>query len=163
PIDSMPVTYNYNHVDGTEATIAYMWSATMPRAFQLEADGSARWNADLLASDPVLVTEPRQVVTYNINPKARWSDGKPITWEDFYWQWRALNGTDKTYQIAAANGYEDIETVTKGRDEREVVVTFKHHYADWKNLYDPMYPAVVNKSAKTFNDGLRSGPLATAG
>src|SRR5262249_25133661 len=27
----------------------------------------------------------------------------------------------------------------------------------------PLYPAVVNKSAKTFNDGLRNGPLVTAG
>ena len=44
---------------------------------------------------PTLVTEPKQVVTYNINPKAIWYDGTPITWEDFDWQWRALNGSNK--------------------------------------------------------------------
>ena len=61
------------------------------------------------------VTEPKQVVTYKINPKAIWYDGTPITWEDFFWQWKANNGTDKAYQISSANGYEDIESVQQGQ------------------------------------------------
>jgi glutathione transport system substrate-binding protein len=40
-------------------------------------------NLDYLASEPTLVTDPQQVVTYEINPKAHWSNGTPITWEDF--------------------------------------------------------------------------------
>jgi glutathione transport system substrate-binding protein len=163
PMDQMPVQYNYNQVDGTEATVAYLWSATMPRVFLLEADGTPRWNPDLLASDPAVVTDPTQIITFSINPKARWSDGKPITWDDFDWQWKALNGTNKAYQIAAANGYEDIASVAKGKDDREVVVTFKHHYADWKALFDPLYPVAVNKSPQVFNEGLKNGPLVTAG
>ena len=47
------------------------------------------WNRDYLASEPTLTTDPKQVVTYKINPKAVWYDGTPITWEDFYWQWKA--------------------------------------------------------------------------
>ena len=78
------------------------------------------WNPDYLASEPTLVTEPKQVVTYNINPKAIWYDGTPITWEDFHWQWRAQNGTNKAYQISSSNGYSDIENVARGRDDREV-------------------------------------------
>ena len=69
---------------------------------------------DFLASEPKLTTEPKQVVTYKINPKAIWYDGTPITWQDFDWQWKALNGTSKAYQIASANGYEDIENVQRG-------------------------------------------------
>ena len=26
-------------------------------------------------------------------------------------------------------------------DEREVVVTFKHHFADWQSLFFPFYPS----------------------
>src|SRR5262249_13950000 len=124
----------------------YIWSATLPRAFRPEADGTPQWSRDLLASEPVLVTEPKQVVTYRINPKAVWSDGKPITWEDFQAQWKVLNGSNKAYQISAANGYEDIENVARGKDDREAVVTFKHHYADWQALFDPFYPASMFKT-----------------
>ena len=66
----------------------------MPRIYLADAGGTPIWNPDYLASEPTLVTEPKQVVTYNINPKAIWYDGTPITWEDFHWQWRARNGTE---------------------------------------------------------------------
>ena len=121
------------------------------------------WNPDYLASEPVLVTEPKQVVTYNINPKAIWYDGTPMTWEDFHWHWRALNGSNKAYQIASSTGYSDIESVARGRDDREVVVTFKNKFADWQGLFDGLLPASTSKSPKIFNDGWRERPLTTAG
>ena len=121
------------------------------------------WNPDYLASEPVLVTEPKQVVTYNINPKASWYDGTPMTWEDFHWHWRALNGSNKAYQISSSTGYSDIESVTRGRDDREVVVTFKNKFADWQALFYALLPASTTKSPKIFNDGWRERPLTTAG
>ena len=160
----MPVTYNYLHIDGTEDDHTYSKHSTdaadisrpMPAA-------TPHWNPDYLASEPTLVTEPKQVVTYNINPKAIWYDGTPITWEDFHWQWRALNGSNKAYQISSSNGYSDIESVARGRDDREVVVTFKNKYADWQSLFYGLYPASTNKSPQIFNDGWRARPLTTAG
>ncbi len=83
------------------------------------------WNRDYLASEPTLTTANGQVVTYEINPKAVWYDGTPITWEDFYWQWKANNGTDQSYRISAANGYENIRSVERGKDDREMIVTFE--------------------------------------
>jgi peptide/nickel transport system substrate-binding protein len=163
PINSMPVTYNYHHIDGTEAAHKYSKVALMPRFYLPDAGGTPIWNPDYLASEPTLVTEPKQVVTYNINPKAIWYDGTPITWEDFYWQWRAGNGSNKAYQISAATGYSDVENVARGRDEREVIVTFKNKYADWQDLFYALYPASTNKSPQIFNDGWRDGPLTTAG
>jgi peptide/nickel transport system substrate-binding protein len=163
PINSMPVTYNYNHIDGTEAEHKYSKVALMPRFYLPDAGGTPIWNPDYLASEPTLVTEPKQVVTYNINPKAIWYDGTPITWEDLYWQWRAGNGSNKAYQIASATGYSDVENVTRGRDDREVIVTFKTKYADWQDLFYALYPASTNKSPQIFNDGWRDRPLTTAG
>jgi peptide/nickel transport system substrate-binding protein len=163
PIDQMPVTFNYNYIDGTEATTAYLLMALAPATFNVTADSTPVWSRDLLASEPTLVTEPAQVVTYRINPKAIWDDGTPITWQDFYWQWRALNGTNPAYRIAAANGYEDIANVVKGSDDREVVVTFKHKYADWQNIFRPLYPASLNKSPQMFNDGWKARPLVSGG
>ena len=93
------------------AVNAQIISALLPGTFDSDASGSPLWNHDLLASNRVVTIEPRQVITYEINPKAAWDDGTPITWEDFLWEWRACNGTDKQYQIGSSNGYEPIEKV----------------------------------------------------
>jgi peptide/nickel transport system substrate-binding protein len=163
PITSMPVTFNYNHIDGTESDHSYSKLALMPQIYGADAGGTPIWNPNYLASEPSVVTEPKQVVTYNINPKAIWYDGAPITWEDFHWQWRARNGTNPAYQISSSSGYSEIENVARGRDDREVVVTFKNRYADWQNLFSPFYPASTNRSPEIFNDGWRARPLTTAG
>ena len=163
PIDQIPVNYNYNEIDGTEHTASHVLQAFTPLMFHGTADGIPHWNPDYLASEPAVVTEPRQIVTYQINPKAIWYDGTPMTWDDFYWQWRANNGTNKAYQISSSNGYEAIENVAKGRDDREVVVTFKNKYADWQAVFSPLYPASTNKSPQVFNDGWKSKPLTSGG
>src|SRR5688500_5527219 len=124
PIESFPVHYNYSHLDGTEADHVHTKHTLLPRIYLADASGTPFWNPDYLASEPTLVTDPKQVVTYRINPKAIWYDGTPITWEDFHWHWRALNGSNKAYQIAWSTGYSAIESVTRGRDDREVIVTF---------------------------------------
>jgi peptide/nickel transport system substrate-binding protein len=163
PLDAMPANYNYYQIDGTVLSAMFIVNALVPSAFHIQPNGAPRWNADVLASEPVLVTEPHQVVTYRFNPKARWDDGTPITWEDFYWQWKATNGSDKAYQISSASGYEDIENVARGHDDLEVVVTFKHKYADWQAIFDPFYPASLNKTPQSFNGGWKAKPLVTAG
>ena len=44
----------------------------------------------LLASAPTLQTEPEQVVTYKLNPKAVWNDGTPITSADLQYTWQQI-------------------------------------------------------------------------
>ena len=163
PIDAVPSNFNYGHLDGPNKDTSNVMSALMPSAFEADPTGAPLWNPDYLASEPTLTVGPPQVVTYAINPRAVWADGTPITWEDFYWQWKAQNGSDTQYQIASASGYEDIEDVQKGKDEREVIVTFKHSYADWRAIFDPVYPATTNKDPKVFNEGWKERPLTTAG
>ena len=163
PISGMPPNFNYYELDGSLEDNKNVMLAMMPIAFFSDAVAGQVWNRNLFAAEPVLVTEPKQIVTYLINPKAIWYDGTPITWQDFYWQWKASNGSDKAYTISAANGYEDIESVQRGKDDREVVVTFKHHYADWQAVFYPLYPVSTNKDPKVFNEGWLQRPLTTAG
>src|SRR5207248_2804152 len=140
-----PTNFNYYEIDGTPLDGSYVLDGIMPGTYEVDASATLVWSRDFLASEPTLVTEPKQVVTYEINPKAVWYDGTPITWQDFYWQWKASSGTDKAYRISSANGYEDIENVQKGKDDREVIVTFKNKYADWQGIFNPFYPASTNK------------------
>ena len=71
-----------------------MLRATMPRAFLIAPDGSTTVNTDYFTNVELTSTDP-QVVTYTINPKAVWSDGTPITWEDIASQINATSGKDK--------------------------------------------------------------------
>src|SRR5262249_39848718 len=159
----IPPNYNMSELDGTLYDNQNVMGALMPSMFNSDATGAPMWDRNLLASEPVLAVESQQVVTYEINPKAIWYDGTPISWNDFYWQWKAGNGTDKAYRVSSTTGYEDIENVQKGKDDREVIVTFKHHYADWQALFSGLYPATTNKDPKIFNDGWKVKPLTTAG
>ncbi len=163
PLDGMPPNFNYNQLDGTQHDNAYVVWALLPTTYTSDAAGAPIWNPDYLASEPTLTLDPKQVVTFRINPKAVWYDGTPITWEDFFWQWKASNGTNKAYIISSASGYEDIESVQKGKDDREVIVTFKHRYADWQGVFYLFCPASTNKDPKIFNEGWKYRPLTTAG
>ncbi|HKT80185.1 MAG TPA: ABC transporter family substrate-binding protein [Vicinamibacterales bacterium] len=162
-INDMPPNFNYNQLDGTVRSASYILEALMPVTFTNDATATPHWNPDILAAEPTVVTDPKQVVTFQINPKAIWDDGTPITWEDFYWQWRASNGTDKRYQVSGTTGFEDIESVERGKDDREVVVTFTRKFADWQSIYYLFYPASTNKDPNIFNNGWKERPLTTAG
>ena len=88
-------------------------------------------NTDYFTSIELTSTDP-QVVTYTINPKAVWSDGTPITWEDLQSQINATSGKDKGFAIAATNGSDRVEKVERGVDDRQAVITFAKRWADWK-------------------------------
>ncbi len=163
PIDNITANFNYNELDGTDLNGSYIIGALMPNLYTADASGTPEWDPDYLASEPTLVTDPKQIVTYDLNPKATWYDGTPITWEDIYWQWKASNGRDHAYRISSANGYENIENVTRGKNDYEAVVTFGKKFADWQALFSPFYPASTDKNPKVFNEGWKNGPLTTAG
>src|SRR5581483_6815243 len=163
PLDQIPPNLNYNEIDGTLRDTADVVSATMPELFFYDAEAVPSINKAYLDSAELTARDPKQVVTYKINPKATWSDGTPLTEADFEAQWKADNGTGKDYRISSANGYENIESVAKGADDREVVVTFGRPYADWKGLFSPLYPAATNNDPKTFNEGWIGQMPATAG
>jgi len=163
PLSSLPANFNYYQVDGAGKDTADVVQAVLPSAFLADARGTPYPNRDLLAADPEVATAPRQVVTYRINPRAVWSDGTPVTWADFHWQWVATSGANPAYRVASAKGYDQIASVERGSDDRAVVVTFTRAYADWTALFNPLYPASTNQDPTVFNDGWRPGPPLSAG
>jgi peptide/nickel transport system substrate-binding protein len=163
PLRVLPANFNYFERDGTTAETAAIVSALMPVTYDVDATGRPVWNRTYLASEPKLATGAKQVVTYELNPKAVWSDGTPLTWEDFAGQWKALSGADKAYQVGQPGGYDNVESVQRGTGDREVVVTYKRRYADWTSLFNMIYPRSTTRDPKVFNDGWRDKPLVTAG
>lgn len=163
-LPSFPSNFNYLHVDGNnEFGLVLRW--TMPRAFFIKPDGEMTVNSDYFTNVELTSTDP-QVVTYTINPKAVWSDGSPITWEDFAAQINAASGKDKRYLFASPNGNERVASVTKGVDDRQVVITFASHFADWKGMFAGnamLYPKSVTSDPEAFNKGFLNGPAPSAG
>jgi peptide/nickel transport system substrate-binding protein len=161
-LQELPPNYNYNQLDGTLDDTFRVISALLPSAFDANADGTQSVNKDYFTNIKLTSKDP-QVITYDINPKAKWSDGKPISADDLIAQWKAVNGTNPAYNISASNGYEDIKSVEQGDSDKQAKVTFATPYADWQALFSPLYPASTNNDPKVFNTGWTQKPLVTAG
>src|SRR5262245_62076882 len=163
PISGVPSNFNYNQLDGTNADGAWIIMAVMPQTMEADAAGKLTFRPDYLTGEPKVETTPKQVITYELNPKAIWYDGTPITAADYIAQWKVLNGTNNAFHISSSNGYNQIESVAQGTSKFEVVVTFKNLYADWRPLFSPLYPASTNSDPNTFNTGWKDRFLTSGG
>jgi peptide/nickel transport system substrate-binding protein len=164
-LSGFPENYNPLHIDGNVADAAGMLKATMPRAFKIGADGSPTVNTDYFTSVELTSTSP-QVVTYTINPKAVWSDGTPITWEDIKSQIDATSGKDKTFAIASTNGSERVASVTRGADDLQAVMTFAKPYAEWRGMLagnTMLLPKSMTATPEAFNKAQLTQPGPSAG
>jgi peptide/nickel transport system substrate-binding protein len=116
-----------------------MGVTTMPRVFDTVPQGDG-WGIkinSLVTSEPKLDTSDasKPKVTYNINPKAVWSDGQPITCNDFNFTWTSIaKGTD----IYDPTGYTDIAAVDCPNPQT-AVVTFSTPYSGWQQLFGGQY------------------------
>jgi peptide/nickel transport system substrate-binding protein len=162
PIDSYPVNFNINEIDGNESNTNNLMLSTLPVVWHFDAGSKPMLNTDVVDKADQTSASP-QTLEYHINPKAVWSDGSPISYKDFAAMWTALNGTNKAYKIASSNGYEQIQSVEKGATDQDVKVVFKTPYPDWKALFSPIMPASVNASPAAFNTAWVNGPTLSGG
>ncbi|MFD3451846.1 ABC transporter family substrate-binding protein [Streptomyces sp. NPDC058691] len=163
PVAEIAENFNYNEVDGTLADGLDVERALIPITMLSDATGTVTPNPDYLTSAKVDDSSGKQVVTYEINPKAKWSDGTALSWKDWEASWKAMNGKDAKYKISSSTGYELISSVAKGKTDQEVVVTFDSPFGDWKSLFSPLYPASVIGTPDGFNSGYLGKIPVTAG
>ncbi len=164
---------NINTSASSEFVLQEIMNMVWPQAFIVNNKLQPVLNTQLLESADVTSTNP-QTVVYTINPKAVWSDGTPITADDFIYNWQTQSGnpayTDvdgKPYLPASTAGYSQIESVV-GSDPsggaacapgstadsnvglcpngRTVTVTFKPAFADWRSLFINIVPAHVART-----------------
>ncbi|AGZ49973.1 ABC transporter family substrate-binding protein [Mycobacterium kansasii] len=164
-LSDFPPNFNTLHIDGNSAEVSAMLKATLPRAFVIGPDGSTTVDTNYFTSVELTQTDP-QVITYTINPKAFWSDGTPITWRDIASQIHATSGADKNFAIASLNGSDRVASVTRGADDRQAVVTFAKHYAEWRGMFagnGMLLPASMTATPEAFNTGQLNAPGPSAG
>jgi peptide/nickel transport system substrate-binding protein len=164
-LTEFPSNFNNLHIDGNSGDVSSIERPTMPRAFVVGPDGSTTVNTDYFTSVELTGTNP-QVVTYTINPKAVWSDGTPITWQDIDAQIHATSGKDPAFAIAGPNGSERVESVKRGVDDRQAVITFAKPYADWRGMFagnGMLLPKSATATPDVFNKSQLNGPGPSAG
>lgn len=161
-IDQMSTQWNFNQVNGPESSTSAVMTPIMPGTYKAKADGTVVPDENYVLSWKV-ATKPAQVATFELNPKAKWSDGKPVAADDYIAEWKALSGKDKSYQVASSTGYDRVGSVKAGRSKFEVVVTFVKPFSDWQTMFSPLYPAKYNSTPTLFNKGYLNKIPVSAG
>ncbi len=140
---------------------------TLPRVFIAQADLELALDTQVVTSATVVKTNP-QTIVYQINPKAVWSDGVPISAADFIYNWQVQSGNPafkdvggKPFQPAATTGYNQIKSVTGSDNGKTVRVVLSEPFGDWKALFSqntPLIPAHIAEKVG-FNNGFQKfGP-----
>lgn len=162
PISSFPANFNVLNVDGNEQGINDLMNSTLPIVWHFDAGGKPILNTEVVDKAEQTSTSP-QVIEYHINPKAVWSDGSAITYKDFAGMWKADNGTNKAFNVASTNGYEQISSVEKGATDQDVKVTYRAAYPDWQSVFSLLLPSVLTATPGSFNKLWANGPTLAGG
>jgi peptide/nickel transport system substrate-binding protein len=180
-VEQEPTGLNWLNAADNAAWTSYLMRTVWPGAVSVNPDTTQVFNKDLVTSVELTNKSP-QTVVYKINPAAVWSDGQPITADDFIYYWTAQNGKATTnvpdpdnpghnkplYEAAGTTGYEDIASVTGSDNGKTVTAVFDKPFADWMGLWDFLLPkhafaaAGGGDPAKGFNSGFKVETLKLA-
>jgi peptide/nickel transport system substrate-binding protein len=157
---------------GNATSTADIEVGIFPEAYLIQPDLSLKYNSDLFTSEPTSqVNGDSQTVTYKVNPKANWSDGKPINVDDFKYSWQIQKSADASKGGCAAllstTGYDQIQSVQGSDNGKTVTVKLSPPFADWKGLYsgaaNPLFPAhIMDKGDPKANCDYITAGWATA-
>ncbi|MGH9079271.1 MAG: ABC transporter family substrate-binding protein [Acidimicrobiales bacterium] len=162
---------NPNTAAGAASSTPTLMASVLPSAYNLSPKLVPQVNSDLLLSVEATSTSPL-VIQYTINPRAIWSDGVPVSADDFIYAWHSQRGDGvdidgQPDQIASTLGYRDVDSITSSHDGRTVTVSFSTPFTDWRVMFDHLVPAHIarrvgwNRGFDAFNPSidLSAGPF----
>lgn len=139
--------FNPDTPSGAVSSTPTLLSSVLPSAYIVSPKLVPQVNSDLLLSVEATSTVPL-TIQYVINPHAVWSDGVPVSAEDFIYAWQSQrgNGVDvggQPDQVASTLGYRDVASVTGSNGGKTVTVVFSTPFTDWRVMFDHMVPAHI--------------------
>jgi peptide/nickel transport system substrate-binding protein len=159
--DQEPTGFNQNTSSDNGTSVGNIVINTMPVAFHLTPDFKVVMNQDLLDSAEQTSENP-QTIVYKIKQAAVWSDGTPVSANDFIYLWKNLNGTIKDNDVASTTGYDQVKSVTGSDNGKTVTVIMKSPFSDWQSLFGSgnfILPAhYMEKRPGGWNTGLDKNP-----
>ncbi|GIF26520.1 peptide/nickel transport system substrate-binding protein [Actinoplanes tereljensis] len=151
-------TWNTVGADGGHYATSVMLGGLIPGVYYGAPDTKPGLNTNLVAEEPKVTSSSPQTVVYKIKPEAVWSDGTPISADDFAYAFRARNTKDCPDCASSSNsGYDILASVVGSDGGKTVTATFQPGkvYPDWKSLFGEIYPAHIAKAAG--DDGTPAG------
>jgi peptide/nickel transport system substrate-binding protein len=156
--------FNVLNVNDSEFVLQEILDQVWPSVYIPQPNVGLALDTNVVTSATVTSQNP-QTVVYDINPKATWSDGTPISAQDFIYNWQAQSGNPaykdvggKAFLPASTAGFSSIKSVTSSNNGKTATVVFSSPFADWKSLFSPMIPAHI-ASKVGFNTGFQNfGP-----
>ena len=164
-VEQEPEGWNINTASDSSASLQHLVIQVYPKVFEVLPDLSVALDTDVMESAE-LTSEDPQVVEYVIREEAVWSDGTPISADDFVYRWENSNGSNPEIDVETTIGYELIESLEPSEDGKTVTATFSSPYADWQGLFDNLLPAhimatLADDPVTAWNDGLDGADIPT--
>jgi len=161
-VDICP-NFNTGALEGNLLNCSQVMDTMLPRFIYFDKNTQIQVDKNYAQDVKASRVDGKQTVTYTLNPKAKWSNGKTIGLADFVGMWNAQKKVGQGYNITSSVGYEKIESVKKGKTDNEIVVTFSETYPDWQPLFGALKPASLTATPDAFNTSWKAAPLVTAG
>ena len=156
--DQEPTGFNNNTSKDNGTSVLNVVINMFPPVFRLHPDYSVKLNTELMDSATQTGTDP-QTIVYKIKQEAVWSDGTPVSADDFVYLWKNLNGSIKDNDVASTTGYDQIKSVKGSDNGKTVTVMFAEPFTDWKSLFYGLLPAhYMAKVPGGWNTGLDKDP-----
>jgi peptide/nickel transport system substrate-binding protein len=163
-LDEDVAGFNVLQAADDEFVLQEVLDNTWPMPLVVQPNLTTTVNPDYLTSAVETSSNPMTIV-YDINPKAVWSDGVPISAQDFIYNWQSQSGNPKfkdvggaAYEPASTAGFSQIQSVTSSNNGKTATVVFSKPFSDWKSLFWPLIPAHIAQKVG-FNNGFQNfGP-----
>src|SRR5699024_2192498 len=121
--------HNMAHVQGNKGDVGRVISATMPNATRYDEEGNYEPREEYVLDYGV--SDDGLEISYELNPEAEWSNGEPITWEDYEANAITRSGQrDGDFELGSTVGYERIDSVEQGDDEYSFTIHMDEPFGD---------------------------------
>lgn len=156
--DQEPTGFNENTSKDNGTSVLWVTINMFPRPFHNQPDFTVKMDDQFLDSAEQTSEDP-QTIVYKIKQDAAWSDGTPVSADDFIYLWKNSNGSIKDNDVASTTGYDQIQSVEGSDNGKTVTVVYKTPFTDWKGLFTGILPAhYVEKRPGKWNTGLDKEP-----
>lgn len=163
-VDQLGTGFNPHLLADLSPVTTLVSGLVLPSVFTPAADGGRVLDTDVAVSAVASADTGSEVpftLTYRIRDDAQWSDGVPVTAEDF--QYLAEQMSTQPGVVNPA-GYELVQDVASADGGKTVTVTLDQPYPAWRELFAHLLPSHLLRNAPGgFATALDDGLVASAG
>lgn len=156
-----PTGFNVNHPAHASSAGRDIAGLVWPSAYRISPDYTPEpW---LLSAPAAVVTTDPFVVEWRIRPDADWSDGTPVSADDFEYLYRHCAGLVENAACADPTGYDRV-TEFEAVDDTTVRLTFDPPYVEYESLFRDVPPShLAGERPDTWGRDFVGDPGASAG